>query len=86
MTDTSHPSQMAATAKSSQTAATPVSQTPAMPLAQMAATPLSDSFVASPCVPCTHTSPAIIKILKNLPLISILHMNKEIEHKNALRS
>ena len=86
MTDTSHPSQMAATAESSQTAATPVSQTPATPLAQTAATPLPDSFVASPRVPRTHTSPAIIKMLKNLPLVSILHMNKEIEDKNALRS
>ena len=79
-------SQMAATAKSSQTAATPVSQTPAMPLAQTVATPLSNSFVASPRIPHTHTSLAIIKMLKNLPLISILHMNKEIEDKNTLRS
>jgi hypothetical protein len=53
---------------------------------QMAATPVSDSFPVPPCVPRTHTSPAIIQMLKNLPLISILQMNKDIEIKNAERS
>lgn len=78
MTDSSQISQTAATAESSQTAATPVSQ--------MAATPVSDSFAAPPRVPRTHTSPAIVEMLKNLPLLSILQMNTEIEEKNAMRS
>jgi len=58
----------------------------AMPISQMAATPVSDSFATPPCVPHTHTSLTIIKMLKNLPLLSILQMNKEIEDKNAVRS
>ena len=71
MTDTSQTApSMATTTESSQTAATPV----------------SDSFATPPRVPRTHTSPAIIQMLKNLPLISILQMNKEIEEKNAERS
>ena len=69
---------MAATAESSQMASTPVPQMPA--------TPLSNSFPTSPCVPHTHTSPAIIQMLKNLPLVSILQMNKEIEDKNGVIS
>ena len=71
MTDTSQTApSMATTTESSQTATTSV----------------SDSFATPPCVPRTHTSPAIIQMLKNLPLISILQMNKEIEKKNAERS
>lgn len=73
MADSSQISQMTATAKSSWTAATPVSQ--------MAAASLSNSFLTSPHVPHTHTSLAIIQMLKNLPLVSILQMNKEIEDK-----
>ena len=53
---------------------------------QIVATLISDSFAAPPCVPCTHTTLAVIQMLKNLPLISILQMNKEIEEKNAERS
>jgi len=49
---------------------------------QTLAMPITDSS----CVPHTHTSPAIIQMLKNLPLLSILQMNKEIEEKNAKRS
>ena len=71
MTDTSQMApQMAASTESSQTIATLI----------------SDSFAAPPCVPCTHTTLAVIQMLKNLPLISILQMNKEIEEKNAERS
>jgi len=40
----------------------------------------------SSCVPRTHTLPTITQMLKNLPLLSILQMNKEIEEKNAERS
>ena len=78
MTDSSQISQTAATAESSQTAATPVSQ--------MAATPISNPFAAPPRVPRTHTSLAIVQMLKNLPLVSILQMNTEIEKKNAIKS
>ncbi|EDR06552.1 uncharacterized protein LACBIDRAFT_300090 [Laccaria bicolor S238N-H82] len=53
---------------------------------QTVATPVSDSFTAIPRVPHTHTSSAIIQMLKNLLLISILQMNKEIEEENAERS
>ena len=67
MTDSSQISQTAATAESSQTAATPVSQ--------MAATLVSDSFPAPSHVPHTRTSLAIVEMLKNLPLVSILQMN-----------
>jgi len=49
---------------------------------QSLATPVTDSSR----VPCTHTLPAITQMLKNLPLLSILQMNKEIEEKNAERS
>ena len=63
-----------------------ISQTATAESSQMAATPVSDFFAAPPCVPHTHTSPTIIKMLKNLPLVSILQMNKEIEDKNAVRS
>jgi len=49
---------------------------------QTLATPVTDSSR----VPRTHTLPAITQMLKNLPLLSILQMNKEIEEKNAERS
>jgi len=49
---------------------------------QTLAMPVTDSSR----VPRTHTSPAITQMLKNLPLLSILQMNKEIEEKNAERS
>jgi hypothetical protein len=39
-----------------------------------------------PHVPHTHTNPAIIQVLKFLPLISILQKNKEIETKNTERA
>ncbi|EDR14476.1 uncharacterized protein LACBIDRAFT_321570 [Laccaria bicolor S238N-H82] len=81
MADTPETSQTLATAGSSQTAATPLSQTAATPPSQTVATPDSP-----PRIPRTHTSPAIIKMLKTLPLVSILQMNKEIEEKNAVRS
>ena len=81
MNDTPETSQTLATAGSSQTAATPVSQTATTPPSQTVATPDS-----SPHVPCTHTSPAVIKMLKSLPLVSVLQMNKEIEDKNAVWS
>ena len=71
MTDTSPTApQMAASTESSETVATPI----------------SDSSAAPPCVPRTHTTLAVTQMLKNLPLISILQMNKEIEEKNAERS
>jgi len=73
MTNTPELSQTLATAGSSQTATTPPPQTVATP----------DS---SPRVPRTHISPAITKMLKSLPLVSVLQMNKEIEDKNAVRS
>ena len=53
---------------------------------QTVATPVIDSSVPPPRVPRTHTSLAITQMLKNLPLLSILQMNKEIEEKNAERS
>jgi hypothetical protein len=81
MTDSPQNSQVAASAQTSQTAATPASEMPATPVSQTAATPVPDARV-----PRTHTSPAIIQMLKNLPLVSILQMNKEIEEKNAARS
>jgi len=49
---------------------------------QTLATPVTDSSH----VPCTHTLPAITQMLKNLPLLSILQMNKGIEEKNVERS
>jgi hypothetical protein len=70
---------MAATTENSQTAATTESS-------QTVATPISDSSALPPRVPRTHKSPAIAQMLKNLPLISILQMNKDIEEKNAERS
>jgi hypothetical protein len=39
-----------------------------------------------PRVPRTHINPAVIQVLKSLPLISILQKNKEIESKNAERA
>jgi hypothetical protein len=39
-----------------------------------------------PCVPCTHTTPAVIQILRSLSLTSILKKNKEIEDKNVERA
>jgi len=39
-----------------------------------------------PCVPCTHTSPAIIQLLKSLLLPNILQKNKKIEAENDARS
>ncbi|KIJ99815.1 hypothetical protein K443DRAFT_101530 [Laccaria amethystina LaAM-08-1] len=39
-----------------------------------------------PCVPCTHTSPAIIQLLKNPLLSNILQRNKKIEAKSDVRS
>jgi len=53
---------------------------------QTASTPVSDSIPTPPHIPHTHTSPAIIQMLKNLPLLSILQMNKDIEEKNAKQS
>lgn len=55
-------------------------------MSQIAATPISDSFTTPPRIPHTHTSLAIVQMLKNLPLVSILQMNKEIEEKNTTRS
>jgi hypothetical protein len=72
------------TATTSTESSTGSSQTAATP--QTVVTPVSDSFTAIPRVPRTHTSSAIIQMLKNLPLISILQMNKEIEEENAERS
>ncbi|KAF8958810.1 hypothetical protein BDZ97DRAFT_1840797, partial [Flammula alnicola] len=39
-----------------------------------------------PRLPHTHTNPTVIQLLKNLPLISKLQKNKEIETKNAERA
>ena len=39
-----------------------------------------------PCIPRTHTSPAIIQLLKNLSLPNILQKNKKIEAENDARS
>jgi len=39
-----------------------------------------------PCVPCTHTSPAIIQLLKKLSLPNTLQKNKKIEAENDARS
>jgi len=39
-----------------------------------------------PCAPWTHTSPAIIQLLKNLSLPNILQKNKGIEAENDARS
>ena len=39
-----------------------------------------------PRVPCTHTSPAIIQLLKNLSLPNILQKNKKIEADNNAKS
>ena len=41
---------------------------------------------AQPRVPRTHTSPAIIQLLKNLSLPNILQKNKKIEAENDARS
>jgi len=63
---------------------TDTTQTAAMTeSSQTAGIPVSDSSVHPPRVPHTHTSPAITHMLKNLPLISVLQMNKDIEVKNA---
>ncbi|KAF8815053.1 hypothetical protein BYT27DRAFT_7080989 [Phlegmacium glaucopus] len=40
----------------------------------------------TPRVPRTHANAAVIQVLKNLPLISILQKNKEIENQNAERA
>ena len=39
-----------------------------------------------PRVSCTHTSPAIIQLLKNLLLPNVLQKNKKIEAENNARS
>jgi len=39
-----------------------------------------------PCVPCTHTSPSIIQLLKSLSLPNILQKNMKIEADNNARS
>ena len=44
------------------------------------------SASVQPCVPCTHISPAIIQLLKNLSLPNILQKNKKIEADNDARS
>jgi hypothetical protein len=62
MTDSPQNSQVAASAQTSQTAATPASEMPATPVSQTAATPVPDARV-----PRTHTSPAIIQMLKIFP-------------------
>ena len=47
---------------------------------------LTDTGSVQPRVPRTHTSPAIIQLLKNLSLPNILQKNKKIEADNDARS
>ena len=52
----------------------------------MTDTMINSTDNAQPCVPRTHTSPAIIQLLKNLLLPNILQRNKKIEAENDARS
>ncbi|EDR00156.1 uncharacterized protein LACBIDRAFT_334387 [Laccaria bicolor S238N-H82] len=52
----------------------------------MADTLTDSTLTPQPCIPCTHTSPTIIQLFKNLSLPNILQKNKKIEGDNNTRS